>query len=88
MAVDSSKSNVKKLLTTRPFQFPVIMPLKLTSRTARDNWNKVHTPTNVHFIKLDRVLKFTLKITLTCSYMFQSTTIIREPSLEPIQSYI
>jgi len=49
---------------------------------------KVHTPTNVHFIKLDRVLKFTLKITLTCSYMFQSTTIIREPSLDPIQSYI
>ena len=33
---------------------------------------KVHTPTNALFIKLDKVLKFTLKITLTCSYMFQS----------------
>jgi len=43
---------------------------------------KVHTPTNALFIKLDRVLKFTLKITLTCSYMFRSTTIIREPSLD------
>jgi len=28
---------------------------------------KVHTPTNALFIKLDKVLKFTLKITLTCS---------------------
>jgi len=45
--------------------------------------NKVHTPTNSLFIKLDNVLIFTLKITLTCSYMFRSTTIIREPSLEP-----
>ena len=44
---------------------------------------KVHTPTNALFIKLDKVLKFTLKITLTCSYMFRSTTVIREPSLEP-----
>jgi len=44
---------------------------------------KVHTPTNALFIKLDKVLKFTLNITLTCSYMFQSTTIIREPILEP-----
>ena len=43
---------------------------------------KVHKPTNALFIKLDKVLKFTLKITLTCSYMFRSTTIIREPSLE------
>ena len=42
---------------------------------------EVHTPTNALFIKLDKVLKFTLKITLTCSYMFRSTTIIREPSL-------
>jgi len=41
---------------------------------------KVHTPTNALSVKLDRVLKFTLKITLTCSYMFRSTTIIREPS--------
>jgi len=38
---------------------------------------KVHTPTNALFIKLDKVLKFTRKITLTCSYMFQSMTIIR-----------
>ena len=37
----------------------------------------------MHSIKLDKGLKFTLKITLTCSYMFRSTTIIREPSLEP-----
>jgi len=43
---------------------------------------KVHTPTNALFIKLDKVLKFTLKRTLTCSYMFWSMTIIREPSLE------
>jgi len=44
---------------------------------------KVHTPTNALFIKLDEVLKFTLKLTLTCSCMFRSTTIIRKPSLEP-----
>jgi len=44
---------------------------------------KFHTPTNALFIKLVKVLKFTLKITLTCSYMFRSTAIIREPSLEP-----
>jgi len=44
---------------------------------------KVHSPTNALFIKLDSVLKFTLKITLTCSYMFRSTTIIRESSQEP-----
>ena len=44
---------------------------------------KVHIPTNALFIKLDKILKFTLKITLTCSYMFRSTTTIREPSLEP-----
>jgi len=45
---------------------------------------KVHKPTNALFIKLDEVLKFRLKITSTCSYMFLSlsTTIIREPSLE------
>jgi len=44
-----------------------------------------HTPTNELFIKLDKVLKFTLKITLTCCYMFRSlsTTIIREHSLKP-----
>ena len=46
------------------------------------------TPTNVLFIKLDKVLKFTLKITLTCSYMFRSRTIIREPLLEPSLSYV
>ena len=45
--------------------------------------NKVHTRKNALFIKLDEVLKFTLKITLSCSYMFRSTAIIREPSLEP-----
>jgi len=44
---------------------------------------KVHTLTNVLFITLDKILKFTLKIILTCPYMFRSTTIIREPSLEP-----
>jgi len=45
--------------------------------------HKVHTPTNALFIWLDKDLKFTLKITLTCSYMFRSTTVIREPSIEP-----
>ena len=44
---------------------------------------KIQTPTNAIFIKLDKVLKFTLKLTLTFSYMFRSTTIIREPSLQP-----
>ena len=44
---------------------------------------KVHTPTNGLFIKLDKVLKFTLKITLACSYMLLSMTIIRVPLLEP-----
>jgi len=34
-------------------------------------YNKVHTPTNALFTKLDKVLKYTLKITLACSYMFQ-----------------
>ena len=43
---------------------------------------KVHTPTNALFIKLDKLLKCTLKITFTCSYMFRSMTIIREPSLQ------
>jgi len=36
---------------------------------------KVHTSTNALFIKLDKDLKFTLKITLTCSYVFRSTTV-------------
>jgi len=36
---------------------------------------KVHSATNALFIKTDKVLKFTLKITLTCSYMFRSTTV-------------
>jgi len=44
---------------------------------------KVRTPTNALFIQLDNVLKFTLKITSTCSYMFRSMIIIRDPSLEP-----
>ena len=44
---------------------------------------EVHTPTNALSIKLDKGLKFTLKIILTCFYMFPSTTIISEPSLEP-----
>ena len=43
---------------------------------------KVHSPTSALFIKLDKI-NFTLKITLACSYMFRSTTIIMEPSLEP-----
>jgi len=34
-------------------------------------------------LNFDNVLKFTLKINVTCSYMFRSTIIIREPSLEP-----
>jgi len=49
---------------------------------------KVQPPTNALFIKLDRVLKFTLNITFTCCYMFRSTTVNREPSLEPSWSYI
>ena len=51
---------------------------------------KVHTPTNALFIKLDKVLKFTFKIMLTCSYMFLSLsmTIIREPSLESSKIYV
>jgi len=44
-------------------------------RTVHFGIYKVHTPTNALFIKLDKVLKFTLKITLTCSYMFRSTTV-------------
>ena len=44
---------------------------------------EVHKPTDALFIKLDKFLKFTLKITLTYFYMFRSTTIIKEPSLEP-----
>jgi len=47
------------------------------------HYYKVLTPTNTLFIKLDKALKFTLKIILICSCMFRSTTIIREPSLEP-----
>jgi len=43
----------------------------------------VHTPTSASLIKLDKILKSALKITLTCPYMFRSTTNIREPSLEP-----
>jgi len=34
---------------------------------------KVHTQTNALFIKPDKVLKFAVKITLTCSYMFRPT---------------
>ena len=48
MAVDSSKSNIKKLLTTRPFQFPVIIPLKLfavLSATAVTTANSTDTIT-------------------------------------------
>jgi len=56
--------------------------------TVHFDMYKVHKPTNVLFIKLDNVLKFTLKITLTCSYMFRSKTIVREPSLELSYSYI
>jgi hypothetical protein len=37
MAVESSKTKKKKLLTTRPFQLRIIMPLQLTSGIARDN---------------------------------------------------
>jgi len=43
----------------------------------------VRTPTSALFIKPDKVSKYTLKLTLTCCYMFRSTTIIREPLLEP-----
>jgi len=43
----------------------------------------VHTPANAFFVKLGKVLKCALKGTLTCSDMFRSTAVIREPSLEP-----
>ena len=36
---------------------------------------EVHTPTNALFIELHEVLKFTLKTTSTCSYMFRSLTL-------------
>jgi len=38
---------------------------------------KVHTPINAHFIKSDKVLKFTLKITLNCSYIFYVLLTVR-----------
>jgi len=57
--------------------------LKKNVETENNKEYKVHTQIYALFIKLDKVLKFTLKITLTCSYMFRSATIIREPSLEP-----
>ena len=47
------------------------------------NLYKVHTSTNALCIKLNKLLKFTLKIILAWSYMFRSTTIMREPTLEP-----
>ena len=65
------------------FQIRVINTKSVSSYRAF-NIHKVHTPTNAFFIKLDKVLKFTLKITLTCSFKFRSTTIIRELSHEPI----
>ena len=61
---------------------------------AHKKWNKIASDiklvfhsSNALFIKLDKVLKCTLKITLACSYMFRSTTVIMEPSLEPSYSY-
>jgi len=60
--------------------FYVVLLLRNLLRVTMDIFvvvYRVHTPTNAIFIKLDKVLKLTLKITLTCSY------IIREPSLEP-----
>jgi len=56
--------------------------------TVHFDTHKVHTPTNALFIKLDKVLKLTLNITLACFYMFRSATVIRDPSLEPRYSYI
>ena len=57
-------------------QRPNIITLETFKRLKSVLWlntvnsYKVHTPTNALFIKLDKVLKFTLKITLTCSYIF------------------
>ena len=63
---------------------PFLLPFTLNSYNKLLNTiYKVHTSTNALFIKDDKVLKFTLKITLICSYIFRSMTIIREPSLEP-----
>jgi len=47
------------------------------------NINTVHSPTYAHLLKL--WLEFTLK--LDGSYMFRSTTIIRELAIEPGWSY-
>jgi len=44
--------------------------------TGMVEFYKVNSPTNVLFIKLDKILKFTLKITLNCSYVFRSAVII------------
>jgi len=41
--------------------------LKTNVEAENNKEYKVHTPTNALFIKLDKVLKFTLKITLTYS---------------------
>ena len=82
MARIGVKSDAKCVLVGRPMgKRPLGRPrCRLVDNIVTD---KVHTPTNEIFMKLDKVLKFTLKITLTCSYMFRSTAIIREPSLEP-----
>ena len=47
--------------------------------TILQNTHTVHSPTDAHLLKL--LLQFTLK--LHGSYMFRSTTIIRELAVEP-----
>ena len=62
-----------------------VIQLAIKSGLTITTLYKFHTPTNILFIKLYKVLKFTLKVTSTCSYMFRSLSkaIVREPSLEP-----
>jgi len=52
--------------------------------TVHSDIHTVHSPTDTHFLEL--WLKFTLK--LDGSYMFRSSTIIRELAIEPGWSYI
>jgi len=44
-------------------------PIQIFTAVHTVTHYKVHTPTNALFIKLDKVLKFTLKLTLTFSYI-------------------
>ena len=47
------------------------------------NMNVLPSPTDALIYLSQKTLKFTLKFTLKCSYMFRSVTTIRELVLEP-----